>query len=101
MAEEQKTRSKRKHRQGRVLRDKMDKGLIVWVERKLRHQRYEKVIKIGKKYYVHDENNEAQIGDIVDIVETRPVSKLKRWRLAGIVRKAKKPDKKQVKGAEE
>ena len=88
MAEEQSKRSKRKHRQGKVLKNKMDKGIVVRVERKLPHPRYRKVIKMGKKYYAHDENNEAQVGDTVEIVESRPISKLKRWRLVGIVRKA-------------
>ena len=88
MVEEQKQRKIRKRRQGVVLKDKMNKSIIVWVVRTLRHPRYQKVIEIGKKYYVHDENNEAKIGDIVAIVESRPISKLKRWRLVEIVKKA-------------
>ena len=96
MGEEQKERSKRKRRQGVVLKDKMNKGVVVWVERKLPHPRYGKVIKRGKKYYVHDENNEAHVGDTVAIVESRPISKLKRWRLVGIVRKARIPSEEQM-----
>jgi len=88
MAEKKKQRKIRKHRQGVVLKDKMDKGIVVWIERTLRHPKYQKVIKIGKKYYVHDENNEAKVGDRVAIVESRPISKLKRWRLVEIVKKA-------------
>ena len=88
MTGEKTARNKRKIRQGKVLKAKMQKTIIVWVERRLRHPRYEKVIITGKKYYVHDENNEAKEGDIVDIMETRPLSKLKRWRLEKIVRKA-------------
>ena len=88
MPEEQKQRGKRKQKQGKVLKDKMAKTVVVWVERKLRHPLYGKVIKKGKKYYVHDESNEARVGDVVEIAEVRPVSKLKRWRLVRIVRKA-------------
>jgi small subunit ribosomal protein S17 len=82
------TRKKRKSRQGRVLKAQMQKTIIVWVERRLRHPQYEKVVTTGKKYYVHDENNEAKPGDMVEIMETKPLSKLKRWRLVKIVRKA-------------
>jgi small subunit ribosomal protein S17 len=101
MAEEQKKRSKRKRRQGVVLKDKMDKGVVVRVERRLPHPRYRKVIKRGKKYYVHDENNVAQVGDTVAIVESRPISKLKRWRLVGIVRKAQISSEEQTDSGEE
>lgn len=101
MAEDQKARSKRKHRQGMVLKKKMDKGIVVWVERKLRHPRYQKVIKSGKKYYVHDEKNEAQVGDTVAIMESRPISKLKRWRLVEIIRKSRIPTDERIKSAGE
>ena len=101
MSGEQVTRKSRKHRQGKVLKNKMNKGIIVWVERKLRHPLYEKVVRIGKKYYVHDEKNEAGVDDIVEIAECRPVSKLKRWRLVSIVRKAPAPSRAQVAVGEE
>lgn len=101
MAEEQGKRSKRKRRQGVVLKSKMDKGIVVRVERRLPHPKYRKVIKRGKKYYVHDENNEAQVGDTVAIVESRPISKLKRWRLVGIVRKAQIPSEEQIDSGKE
>lgn len=88
MTGEKLIRNKRKIRQGKVIKAKMQKTIIVWVERRLRHPRYEKVITTGKKYYVHDEKNEAKVGDKVEIMETRPLSKLKRWRLLKILRKA-------------
>ena len=81
-------RKKRKTRQGKVLKAQMQKTVTVWVERRLRHPQYEKVVTTGKKYYVHDENNEAKVGDIIEIMETKPLSKLKRWRLVNVVRKA-------------
>jgi small subunit ribosomal protein S17 len=87
MTGEKIARKKRKGRQGTVLKAKMQKTIVVWVERRLRHPKYEKVVTTGKKYYVHDENNEAKAGDIVEIMETRPLSKLKRWRLVKIVKK--------------
>ena len=77
-------RSLRKERTGIVSSSKMDKTIVVTVERLARHIRYKKVIKISKKYYAHDENNAAKVGDLVLIAETRPTSKLKRWRLVEI-----------------
>jgi len=67
----------------------MDKTITVSVETVKQHPLYKKTIKTSKKYKVHDENNEAKIGDVVRIMETRPLSKDKRWRLVEIVRKAK------------
>lgn len=81
-------RNNRKVRIGRVVSDKMDKTVVVAVENLMRHPVYGKTIKRTKKYHAHDENNECQIGDIVKIMETRPLSRNKRWRLVGIVRKA-------------
>ena len=78
----------RKVRAGRVVSDKMDKTRVVLVERKLKHPRYGKVIKRGKKYKFHDEKNESHKGDLVRIIETRPLSKDKRWRLVQITKKA-------------
>jgi small subunit ribosomal protein S17 len=74
----------RKERTGKVTSNKMDKTIVVTVDRLARHTRYKKVIKISKKYYAHDENNDAKVGDEVKIAETRPTSKLKRWRLVEI-----------------
>ncbi|HOQ08635.1 MAG TPA: 30S ribosomal protein S17 [Syntrophomonadaceae bacterium] len=82
-------RGNRKVRVGTVTSDKMDKTITVSVETVKQHPLYKKTIKTSKKYKVHDENNEAKIGDVVRIMETRPLSKDKRWRLVEIVRKAK------------
>ena len=80
-------RGVRKEREGVVISDAMDKSIVVRVERRIRHKLYEKQIKRHKNYHVHDEKNEAGKGDVVRIAETRPLSKLKRWRLIEIVRK--------------
>jgi small subunit ribosomal protein S17 len=77
-------RGSRSWKKGVVLSNKMNKTVIVGVERTLRHPRYEKVIKLQKKYYAHDESNEIPVGAVVKIVETRPVSKLKKWRVADV-----------------
>jgi len=82
-------RGLRKRRSGRVVSDKMEKTIIVAVETKVRHPLYGKTIKTTTKFKVHDENNEAKINDKVSIMETRPLSKDKRWRLVEIVEKAK------------
>ena len=82
-------RSDRKQRQGVVVSDKMDKTIVVSIERRRTHPLYGKIINRSKKYHAHDERNEAGVGDLVRIVETRPLSKTKRWRLAEIVEKAK------------
>jgi small subunit ribosomal protein S17 len=73
---------------GRVVSDKMDKTIVVAVETYKKHKLYHKRIKYTKKYKAHDENNEAKIGDIVKIMETRPLSKDKRFRLVEIVERA-------------
>lgn len=72
-----------------VTSNKMDKTISVSVERKLRHPIYGKFVKKTKKFMAHDENNECQVGDVVRIMETRPLSKLKRWRMVEIVERAK------------
>jgi small subunit ribosomal protein S17 len=82
-------RNARKERQGTVVSDAQDKTIVVRVERRTTHPLYGKTIKVSKKYHAHDESNEAGVGDTVRIVETRPLSKLKRWRLDEIVEKAK------------
>jgi len=73
--------SSRKVKKGIVVSNKMDKTLVVKVERTYRHPQYGKVITRGKKYYAHNEIEGIQIGDSVQIIETRPLSKLKRWRV--------------------
>jgi small subunit ribosomal protein S17 len=78
----------RKVRIGTVVSDKQDKTLVVTVARNSIHPLYKKVVKSTTKYYVHDENNEAKVGDVVKIMETRPLSKLKRWRLVSIQKHA-------------
>ncbi len=78
----------RKTRQGIVVSDKMDKTVVVRVERLTKHERYNKVIQRAKKFKAHDETNQCRIGDLVEIMETRPLSKDKRWRVTEIVRKA-------------
>lgn len=81
-------RKARKTLIGIVASDKMDKSIVVRVETRVAHPLYGKIIRTSKKYKAHDENNEARIGDKVAIVETRPLSKDKNWRLAKIVEKA-------------
>ena len=82
-------RNRRKTKVGIVVSDKMDKTVVVAIEDFVRHSLYGKAVKRIKKVKAHDENNECQIGDKVRIMETRPLSKDKRWRLVGIVEKAK------------
>ncbi len=86
MDEKKKEKSKRKQRRGTVIKDKMAKTIVVKVERTFRHPQYGKVLRKSKKYYAHDEKNEAKVGDFVRIIETRPLSKTKRWRLAEILK---------------
>ncbi|MEI7436820.1 MAG: 30S ribosomal protein S17 [bacterium] len=82
-------RGVRKERTGIVVSDRMAKTIVVQVERKKPHPLYGKVIRNLKKFYAHDEERQAKVGDTVLIVETRPLSKLKRWRLLTIVARAK------------
>jgi small subunit ribosomal protein S17 len=79
----------RKQITGVVTSNKMDKTITVTVERKLRHPIYGKFVKKSKKFTAHDENNECTEGDLVLITESRPLSKMKRWRLVNVVEKAK------------
>ncbi|WP_125707006.1 30S ribosomal protein S17 [Companilactobacillus zhongbaensis] len=85
---EKETRNNRKVYQGRVTSDKMDKTITVEVSTYKKHPVYGKRVKYSKKFYVQDEKNEAKIGDVVRIMETRPLSKTKRFRLLEIVEKA-------------
>lgn len=82
-------RSLRKERTGVVVSSKMDKSIIVAVERKVKHEKYGKFIKLTTKFMAHDEKNECGPGDLVLITETRPLSKNKCWRLKQIIEKAK------------
>ncbi len=83
------TRNDRKTRQGVVVSDVQDKTIVVRVQRTTTHPLYNKTIRVSKKYHVHDEANDAKVGDTVRIIETRPLSKLKRWRLDEVVERAK------------
>lgn len=83
------TRNARKERIGIVTSNKMDKTIVVSVERKVKHPKYGKFVKRTKKFYAHDEKTECGIGDTVLIMETRPLSKLKNWRLIEILERAK------------
>lgn len=82
-------RKLRKERTGVVVSNKMDKSISVAVERKLKHPIYGKFVKKTKKFMAHDENNDCNVGDKVRIMETRPLSKNKRWRLIEIIERAK------------
>lgn len=84
-----KERGTRKERIGVVVSDKMQKTIVVKVERNEKHPMYGKVVKKYSKFVAHDENEEAHIGDTVRIMETRPLSKTKRWRLVEIIERAK------------
>jgi len=82
-------RGKRKVRSGRVTSDARDKTITILVERTVLHPLYGRVVRRSKKYMAHDETNDAHTGDLVEITETRPLSKTKRWRLSKIVERAK------------
>ena len=81
-------RSRRKERMGRVISNKMAKTIIVEVERRFPHAKYKKVVTAHAKFYAQDEKGDAKVGDTVLIQETRPLSKLKRWRLMQVVERA-------------
>ena len=81
--------NKRRVLRGKVVSDKMEKTIVVEISTKKSHPLYGKKVKFSRKFKAHDENNEAKIGDIVEIMETRPLSKDKRWRLVEIVEKVK------------
>ncbi len=82
-------RNLRKTRVGKVVSDKMDKTIVVAIEDNVKHPLYKKIIKNTVKFKAHDENNECRVGDRVLVMETRPLSKDKRWRVVEIVEKAK------------
>jgi small subunit ribosomal protein S17 len=82
-------RNLRKERVGVVTSDKMDKSIVVSVERRVKHPKYGKFVKKTSKFVAHDETNDCHIGDTVKIMETRPLSKTKNWRLVEVVERAK------------
>jgi small subunit ribosomal protein S17 len=82
-------RGLRKQRVGVVTSNKMDKSIVISVERKMKHPMYGKFVKKTKKFMAHDEKNECNVGDVVRIMETRPLSKNKCWRLVEIIERAK------------
>ena len=82
-------RNLRKTRTGKVVSDKMDKTIVVAIEEHVKHPLYKKIVKDTYKLKAHDENNECRIGDTVKVMETRPLSKDKRWRLVEIIERAK------------
>lgn len=82
-------RNQRKVREGWVTSNRMNKTIVVAVERQFRHPRYEKIIRRTSKLYAHDDQNQCQIGDRVKVMETKPLSKLKRWRLVEVLEKAR------------
>jgi small subunit ribosomal protein S17 len=82
-------RAQRKERVGTVVSDKMDKTVVVSVERNCIHATYGRIVRKSSKYIAHDEKDECKIGDTVKIIETRPLSKTKRWRVGEIIERAK------------
>jgi small subunit ribosomal protein S17 len=82
-------RGNRKERSGEVISNKMAKTIVVRVERRFPHPRYRKVVTAYTKFYAHDEKSEAKVGDRVRIEETRPLSKIKRWRLMEVVERSR------------
>jgi small subunit ribosomal protein S17 len=82
-------RTRRKVRTGVVVSEKMDKTVLVRIDRKVRHPLYKKTLRRSNKLAAHDENNDARVGDTVRVMETRPLSKTKRWRIVEVVERAK------------
>ncbi|MDR0918639.1 MAG: 30S ribosomal protein S17 [Oscillospiraceae bacterium] len=82
-------RNLRKTRVGKVVSNKMDKTVVIAIVDNVQHPLYKKIVKQTKKFKAHDENNECHIGDTVEVMETRPISKDKRWRVISIIEKAK------------
>ncbi|MFM7336741.1 MAG: 30S ribosomal protein S17 [Actinomycetota bacterium] len=83
------TRNSRKSREGIVVSNKMSKTIVIAIVERIRHKKYEKFVTRTKKLYAHDEANDAKVGDRVLVMETRPMSKLKRWRVIEILERAK------------
>jgi small subunit ribosomal protein S17 len=83
-----KPESRRNEKVGQVVSTKMQKTIVVEVEMRKAHRKYKRIVRTSKKFYAHDEQNSARVGDLVRIRETRPLSKLKRWQLEEIVRRS-------------
>ena len=81
-------RGRRRTKEGRVVSDKMDKTVVVRVERRVPHRLYRKIVTRRTRFYAHDPENSCSMGDVVEITETRPLSKTKRWRVTKVLRKA-------------
>jgi small subunit ribosomal protein S17 len=97
MAEEtKKPESHRNEKVGNVVSTKMQKTIVVQVEMRKTHPKYKRVIKLSKKFYAHDEENTARVGDVVRIRETRPLSKLKRWKLEEVIRRSSLPQAEEI-----
>ncbi|MFO8074810.1 MAG: 30S ribosomal protein S17 [Actinomycetota bacterium] len=88
-ATDEATRGERKVRQGIVVSDKMDKTVVVEIERRTTHPLYHKIVTLSERLHAHDETNEVGVGDRVRVAETRPLSKHKRWRVVEVVERAK------------
>ena len=88
-ATDEATRGERKVRQGVVVSDKMDKTVVVEIERRTTHPLYHKIVTLSERLHAHDETNEVGVGDRVRVAETRPLSKRKRWRVIEVVERAK------------
>ena len=96
MPEEAKPASRRTEKIGNVVSTKMQKTIVVQVEMRKTHPKYKRVIKINKKFYAHDEQNTARVGDVVRIKESRPLSKLKRWTLEEVIRRSSLPQAEEI-----
>ena len=88
VSDKKQARNARHTFEGVVVSDKAEKTRVVSVQRRVKHPRYEKIVRRRSKFYVHDEKNQSHIGDLVEIMGTRPLSKLKRWRLVRVVKAA-------------
>lgn len=88
MSETQARSSRRRFLQGTVVSDKMDKTRVVQIRSSIKHPKYQKIVRVANKFKAHDEKNESKVGDVVQIMETRPLSKDKRWIIKQIVNKA-------------
>ena len=88
--------SRRTEKIGNVVSTKMQKTIVVEVEMRKTHPKYKRVIKINKKFYAHDEQNTARVGDVVRIKESRPLSKLKRWTLEEVIRRSSLPQAEEI-----
>src|SRR5271163_4790350 len=88
--------SRRTEKVGSVVSTKMQKTIVVQVEMRKTHPKYKRVIKLNKKFYAHDEQNTARVGDVVRIKESRPLSKLKRWTLEEVIRRSSLPQAEEI-----